>query len=90
MVARLHIVHVGADLLDDAGGLVAEHGGQRMWVQPFDKMQVGMAEACDCGADQHLARARIGQAHVLDHHGLVDFVQDSGLHRSLPDLFSSW
>ena len=86
MIAGLHIGHVGADLLDDAGGFVAEHRRQRMRIQPFHEVQVGMAEAGDAGADQHLARAGLRQADILDHQRLVDFMQDGGLHRILPIL----
>ncbi len=86
MVARLHVVDVGADLLDDTGGLVAEHRGQRMRIKPFHEVQIGVAEPGDRGADQDLARPRIRQADVLDHQRLVDFMQDGGLHRILPQF----
>ncbi|MBA7691931.1 hypothetical protein ES703_100487 [subsurface metagenome] len=84
MVARLHIGDVGADLLDHARGLMAEHGRQRMRVESFHEVQVGMTEAGDFGADQDFARARIGHADVLDHERLVDFIQYGSLHRSFP------
>ena len=67
---------------------VAEHGRQRMRIKPFHEMQVGMTEAGDRGADQHFARTGIGQADVLDDERLVDFMQDGGLHRFLPEIFS--
>ncbi len=81
VIAGLHIGDVGADLLDDAGRFMAEHRGQRMRIQPFHEMQVGMTEAGDAGADQDLARAGIRHADILDHQRLVDFIQDGGLHR---------
>ena len=81
MIAGLHIGDVGADLLDDACGFVTEHRRQRMRIEPFHEMQIGMTEPGDAGADQNLARSGLLQADVLDHERLVDFVQDGGLHR---------
>ena len=89
MIAGLHIGDVGADLLDDAGELVTEHRRQRMRIEPFHEMQVGVAEPGDGGADQHLARAGLLQADVLDHQRLVDFIQDGGLHRYSLDFVCS-
>ena len=63
---------------------MAEHRRQRMRIQPFHEMQIGMTEPGDRGADQDLARSGLLQADVLDHQRLVDFVQDGGLHRILP------
>jgi hypothetical protein len=80
VVAGFHIGHVGADLLDDTSGFVAKHRRQRMRVQPFHEMQIGMTEAGHSGADQHLARPGLRQADLLDHQRLVDLMQDGGLH----------
>ena len=63
---------------------MAEHRGQRMRIEPFHEVQVGMTEAGDAGADQDFARAGIRHADILDHQRLVDFMQDGGLHRVLP------
>ncbi|BBB95958.1 hypothetical protein BE61_13800 [Bradyrhizobium elkanii USDA 61] len=41
-----------------------------------------MTQARDRGADQDLARPRIGHADILDHQRLIDFMQDGGLHRN--------
>ncbi|MGX1297711.1 hypothetical protein AB7M75_007619 [Bradyrhizobium ottawaense] len=87
MVTRLDVSDIGADLLDHAGGLVAEHRGQRMRIEPFHEMQVGVTEPGDRGADQDFARARLRQADVLDDERLVDFIEDGGLHRALPVAF---
>ena len=84
MVARFHIGDIRADLLDDAGELVAEHRGQRMRIKPFHEVQVGMTEPGDRGADQDLARPGLLHADILDHQRLVDFMQNGGLHRILP------
>ena len=90
MIAGFYIGDVGADLLDHAGGFVAEHGGQRMRIQAFHEMQVGVAQPGDASADQHLARPGFRQADILDHQRLVDFMQDGGLHCGfLVLLFSS-
>ena len=80
MIAGLHVIDVGADLLDDAGRLVAKHRRQRMRIEPFHEVQVGVAKAGDGGANQDLTRARIRQADVFDDQRLVDFMQDGGLH----------
>ena len=86
MIARLHIVDVGADLFDDAGEFVAEHGRQRMRIQSFHEVQIGMTETGDARADQNFPRAGIRHADILDHQRLVDFMQNGGLHRCLPSL----
>ena len=84
VIAGLDVGDVGADLFDHAGGFMAEHRRQRMRVEAFHEMQVGVTEAGDAGADQDLARARVRHADILDHQRLVDFMQDGGLHRVLP------
>ena len=89
MIAGLHIMDVGADFFDHAGGFVTEHGGQRMRVEPLHEVQIGMTEAGDAGADQDFARTGIRHADILDHQRLVDFMQDGGLHQDLPILFCS-
>src|SRR5580698_2852361 len=81
MIAGFYIIHLGADLLDDARGLMAEHRRQRVRIKPLHEMQVGMTEPGDAGADQNLARSGLLQADILDHQRLVDFMQDGGLHR---------
>ena len=63
---------------------MTEHGGQRMRIEPFHEVQVGMTEAGDARADQDFARAGIRHADILDHERLVDFMQDGGLHRCFP------
>ena len=80
MIAGFYVIDVGANLFDHAGQLVAEYSRQRVRIEPFHEMQIGMTEPGDSGADQHLARAGFWQADVLDHQRLVDFMQDGGLH----------
>src|SRR5947209_2087958 len=89
MIAWLHIGDVGADLFDHAGRLVAEHRGERMRIQAFHEMQVGVAQPGDACADQHLAGPGLRQADILDHQRLVDFMQDGGLHFRFPLLLFS-
>ena len=40
VVARLHVAHAAPDALDDARGLVAEHGGRRHGRVALDHMQL--------------------------------------------------
>ena len=87
MITRLDVGDVGADLLDDPCGFMAEHRRQRMRVKAFHEMQVGMTEPGDRGADQDLARPRLLQADILDHQRFVDFMQDGGLHHCFLFLF---
>jgi hypothetical protein len=61
-----------------------EHGRQRVRIQAFHEMQVGMTEAGDARADQDFARAGIRHADILDHQRLVDFMQNGGLHWCSP------
>ena len=65
MVAGLHVVHVGADALDDAGRLVPEHGRQRVGVRTVLEMQVGVADARGSRAHEDFARAGVGGADVF-------------------------
>jgi HAMP domain-containing protein len=83
-VAGLHVGHVLADRLDDAGGLVAEHDRHGRRVRALDEVQVAVAQPGGRGADQHLAAARLLDRHVLDRHRLARRVQHGGLHRESP------
>jgi len=58
MVARLDVVHAGADLDDLAGALVAQHHRRRPRPVAVQQRQVGMAEPAAAHLDQHLALAR--------------------------------
>ena len=62
----LHRAHLRADLLDDAGALVAQHRRQRIGIGALDEVQVGVADAGGGGADQHLVRPGLADLHVLD------------------------
>ena len=88
MIARLHGAHFGAHLLDHAGALVPQHGGQRIGVGAFHEMQVGVADAGGDGADQNLVRAGLADLHVFDLEGLAHFAQDGGFHGFLPGFMA--
>ena len=88
-VAGLDVGDVRPDFFNDAGGFVTEHRGQRMRIQPFHEVQVGVTEAGDAGADQDFARSGIRYADILDLQRLVDFEQYGGLHQILPLFYVS-
>jgi hypothetical protein len=46
-------------------------------------MQIGVAQAGKGGADQHLARTRLVDAHLFDGQRLVHLVQNGGFHGAL-------
>src|SRR5262249_15385712 len=83
VVAFLHIGHFGSNFDNDARRLVSEDDWKGMGIESFDKMQIGMAEPCVCGADQDFACARFVDAHLLDHERLMHFVQHGSLHSFL-------
>ncbi len=65
-VALLQVVNERADLLDNAGGLVAERHRQRPWPVAVDDGEIGMAQARRRNADQDLARSRSFQVDLLN------------------------
>jgi hypothetical protein len=65
-VALLEVGDAGADLLDLAGGLMAQHHRHRAWPVAVDHREVGMAEARGADADQHLAHAGRSELDLLD------------------------
>ena len=84
MVARPHVMDVGSDLLDDAGGLMPKDGWGRGGVMPVDIVEIGMAHADGGGADQHLARLWIVDLHLLDGQRCVRFAEQRGFHLDTP------
>ena len=66
MIARLDVVDRRPDRLDDAGRLVAEHGGARVRVLALHEVQVAVAQPGGDGADEHLARTGFVDVDVLD------------------------
>ena len=80
VVARLELVDVRADRLDDAGRLVAEDGRRRERVEALDEVQVAVADAAGHRAHEHLAPDGLGDVDVLDRERLVGTVEDGSLH----------
>jgi hypothetical protein len=65
------------DRLDDPGGLVSEHLGQRRRVRPVDVVQVAVAQADVQRPDPHLSRPWRRHVHRLEIQP-ARFVEDSG------------
>ena len=75
---------VGADPLDDAGALVAEHGRRvARGVGAGGGVEVGVADAAGDEADEHLAGPRLGQLDLLDRERLPELLQHRGAHLHL-------
>jgi hypothetical protein len=71
--------HVLADLLDDAGALVAEHGRCiTRWIGSGGRVQVGVADAARDEPDERLARFRLRQVDLLDGERLPELLEDCG------------
>src|SRR5437764_1218443 len=70
-VARAHVVagldglHGGADLLDHAGRLVAEHDGERVGIVAGDHVQVTVTDPVGHPTDEHLVGPGLQHLHVL-------------------------
>ena len=78
VIAGLHRLDAGANPLDHARGLVAEHDGQGMRRVTGDHVQVAVADAVRGPLHQHLVRAGLHQLHVFDDHRLLHFVENGG------------
>src|SRR5207253_8837450 len=79
VVLRLDALDAGADLLDDARALVAEHAGERHGEVSGDGVQVAVAHTARAEPDEDLAVARVADGERLDRERLADGVQDGGL-----------
>ena len=55
-----------------------------MGIEPFDEVQVRMAQARERRAQQHLVRARLLDVDVLDHSGLFASCSTAALIARLP------
>jgi hypothetical protein len=73
----------GADALDDPDALVTGDEGRFGLDRPLAArgMDVCVAESAGLDADEHLLGARRGDRYVLKGEGLVEAVDDRGLHR---------
>ena len=70
VIARRHPVDPGADLLDDAGGLVPEHRRQAPAPGTVHRQDVAVADGAGGDPDPDLAPAGLGKVHLLDHQRL--------------------
>ena len=74
----------GADRLDDAGALVAEHGRRVAGrVGAGGGVEVGVADAAGGEPDQHLPGPRLGQLDLLHRERLAELLQHRGAHLHL-------
>ncbi len=80
VVARRDGAHLRAHLLDHARGLMAQHHRCRVRKHAVNEMEVGMADADSAGANQHLARAGLGDGDVLDTQGLAGTMEYRSFH----------
>ena len=84
MIAGHELGDVGADFLDDAGGLVAEDGRRRERIEAVHEVQIAVAHTAGDRAHQHLAAYRLGDVDVLDGEGLLGSVEYCGFHEIAP------
>ena len=80
VVARFDMGDVGADRLDDPGGLVARHGRGVVAVLAFHEVEIAVAEPGGDGAHQHLARTRPVDLDLGDLQHGGDLRQNGGAH----------
>src|SRR5436309_1633761 len=90
VVLRLDALDAGADLIDDARALVAEHAGERHGEVSGDGVQVAVAHAARAEPDEDLAVARVADGERLDRERLTDGVQDGGLGARHGGTSSGW
>ena len=70
---------VRADLLDDAGALVPENGRRVAGgIGARRRVEVGVADAAGHEADEHLARARLGELDLLHDERRAELLEDGG------------
>ena len=82
MVPRREVGDLGADRLDDARRLVAEHDRRRGGKHAVGEAQVRVAHAAVPHADAHLARSRVGDGDVVtDDQWRTRLLEDRGSHR---------
>jgi len=80
MIAGLHVRHQLADLLDDPGGLMSEHGRRGIWVQPIDEVEVAVADTRRRRVHEHFARHRLIDVNLLDREWLMRPVENGSFH----------
>ena len=79
MVAALNFANLGANCLDDTGGLVAEHHRSHRYA-PFaaHHVIVGATQAYRGDAHQHLSGARRIECDALDRHRCAHVAKKGG------------
>jgi hypothetical protein len=85
VIARRHHRHPRADSLDDAGAFVAEDAGRVAGrVLARCRVEIGVADAARCEADEDLALLRLSEVELLDDERLTELLEDCGadLHRA--------
>ena len=81
VIADRDVRHALADRLDDAGALVAEHGGRVAGrVGARRRVHVRVADAAGDEADEHLARLGLREVDLLHHQRLPELLQYRGAH----------
>ena len=79
-VAHVDVGHAGADGVDDAGDLVAEHAGGGERDLALEDVEVGVADAAGCDLHAHFVVVGFRHDQFLDGHGLVGLGEDRSAH----------
>jgi len=80
VIAGLDVSHLFADFFDDAGGLVAEHGGRGVGIEAVNEMEIAVAYAAGGGFDQDFAVLGFIEFDVLDTERQLGPVENGGFH----------
>ncbi len=83
MITGLDMCHVLADRLDDAGRLVAHDHRRRVGIFSLEKVEIAVAQASRCSADQYLAATRLVGHDVLDDEVARDLMKNGGAHSAI-------
>jgi len=89
VIAGFYIGYFRADLFDDAGAFMAQHGRQGMGVEPFDEMQIRMAKPGKCSVNEDFMSARLLCSDFLNDQRFIGFVQDCGFHEISPPAWAN-
>ena len=84
MVAWLDVVHVAADLLNNARALMPQHHGQLARIAAIEKMHVTMADAGSLCTNKHLSWAGFGDRNFLNLHRHIHFAKYCCFHGNSP------
>ena len=80
VIARLHVLDVGAHGLHHPGGLVAQDARHRERIGSLDEVKVAVTDAGEGSPDPNLLAVQVRDRHVFDVQGLADFVQHGCFH----------